>query len=247
MFIDLHYPKRLTEVTVLSVLLLFSAFVIASAKPAKEKGFKPIFNGENLQGWNGHDDLWSVENGAIVGKKPENAPGYNTFLVWEEAQPEHFELKLEFHIESGNSGIQYRSKRVKNRSDRLHGYQADLNYSGEYVGANYDEGGRGMLAQRGQKVAITEKGKKKKVGQIGDRKELLKSVDLDGWNEYHIIARGNHLVHKINGQVMSVVEDREQAKERGGGYIGFQLHQGREMTVKFRNIRLKMRSAPGQK
>ncbi|MDZ7690822.1 MAG: hypothetical protein U5K69_06750 [Balneolaceae bacterium] len=34
----------------------------------KSAQFQPIFNGENLDGWDGDPRLWSVENGVIVGE-----------------------------------------------------------------------------------------------------------------------------------------------------------------------------------
>ncbi len=226
----------------LALLLLPSIAVVTSAQPQEGKGFQRIFNGENLQGWSGDPEFWSVENGAIVGEKPKGDPGYNTFLVWEEAQPEHFELKLEFKIDSGNSGIQYRSKRLDNKY-RMHGYQGDIDAAGKYIGLNYDEGGRGILAKRGQRVVISENGEKTK-NRERDPEALLKKIDLEGWNEYHIIARGDRLIHRINGEVMSVVVDRQEADKRGGGYLGFQLHQGMSMKISFRNIRLKPLPAP---
>jgi hypothetical protein len=244
MIMQFHIRRRALAI-VLSFFLLPMSTALTPAQSQKENGFQRIFNGENLEGWDGDPEFWSVKNGAIVGQKPKGNPGYNTFIVWEEAQPEHFELKLEFKIDSGNSGIQYRSKRLEKNKYRMHGYQGDVDHAGKYIGLNYDEGGRGILAHRGEKVVITKDGTKKNK-KIGSKKALLKKIDLDAWNEYHIIARGNRLVHKINGQVMSVVVDHQEADKRGGGYIGFQLHQGMSMKISFRNIRIKPLSAPGR-
>src|SRR5262249_19135445 len=33
-----------------------------------EEGFKPIFNGTDLTGWDGNPDFWSVQDGCIVGE-----------------------------------------------------------------------------------------------------------------------------------------------------------------------------------
>jgi hypothetical protein len=36
-------------------------------------GFRPLFNGKDLTGWDGNPELWSVEDGAIVGTtRPPN-------------------------------------------------------------------------------------------------------------------------------------------------------------------------------
>ena len=36
----------------------------------------------------------------------------NTFLIWTKSQPADFELKLDFRITAGNTGVQYRSQRA---------------------------------------------------------------------------------------------------------------------------------------
>ena len=52
----------------------------------------------------------SVEDGAIVGvNTAENATKGNTFLIWKGGTLKNFDLTLECKIDSGNSGIQYRS------------------------------------------------------------------------------------------------------------------------------------------
>ncbi len=118
------------------------------------------------------------------------------------------------------------------------GYQADIDGKGQWVGTNYGEQFRGVLAKRGQKRIIGPDGTKRTVGSVGSTKGLLDAVNLDGWNEYHIVARGRHLVQKINGRVMSKLLDRH-SKWRRKGVIAFQLHAGPPMKVWFRNVRLK--------
>src|SRR5690606_1205595 len=46
--------------------------------------FVQIFNGENLDGWDGDLAYWRVEDGTIVGEvTPENPLKNNTFLIWQ--------------------------------------------------------------------------------------------------------------------------------------------------------------------
>ena len=59
------------------------------------------------------------------------------------------------------------------------------------------------------------------------------------WNEYHLIARGNTLIHILNGHVMSVVVDEDAAHRRRDGLLGVQVHVGPPMKVEYRNFRLK--------
>jgi hypothetical protein len=75
-------------------------------------GFTQIFDGKTLNGWDGSADLWTVEDGAIAGLSCPDKPAGTTFIIFKQAEPADFDLKLELKLESGrgNSGIQYRSR-----------------------------------------------------------------------------------------------------------------------------------------
>jgi hypothetical protein len=225
-----------------SLFCLLAVLPIARAAVGEE-GFKPIFDGKTLQGWDGDPDLWSVEDGAIIGQtfRPMKQ---NSFLMWRGGKPADFELKIEFRTPqefASNSGVQYRSREEPEKVGKwvVAGYQADILSDNSFTGILYEERGRGLLAQRGQKVIIGENHKPKVVEQFGDAKELAKAIKQGDWNEYHIIAKGNHLVQKINGQVMVDVTDNDPKKRKMEGIIALQLHVGPAMKVQFRNIRLK--------
>ena len=66
----------------------------------------------------------------------------------------------------------------------------------------------------------------------------MKIKDND-WNELHLIAKGNHLQHFINGVLMSDVTDDDTVNRKSSGLLGLQLHAGMVMKVEYRNIRLK--------
>src|SRR5580693_691863 len=69
-----------------------------------ESGFKSIFNGEDLTGWDGSPDLWSVKDGAITGQTTVEHPAKeNTFLIWTNGVVADFELRCSFRIEANNS------------------------------------------------------------------------------------------------------------------------------------------------
>src|SRR3954466_16240366 len=76
-----------------------------------EPGFRPIFNGNTLDGWEGDPKYWRAENGSLVGEiTPETIIRSNTFIIWQGGSPKDFELKADYRITSGgNSGINYRS------------------------------------------------------------------------------------------------------------------------------------------
>jgi hypothetical protein len=205
------------------------------------EGFVPIFNGTSLDGWEGDSRYWRVENGEIVGEvTPATLLKQNNFLIWRGGQPANFELKVEFRISAqGNSGINYRSEEIAGTKYLLRGYQADIDAANKYTGQNYEERGRTFLALRGQYSYIGEGKTQRAVASLGDGAELAKFIKNEDWNEYHLIARGNVLMHILNGHMMAVVIDDDTRGRRMEGELGMQVHVGPPMKVEFRNIRLK--------
>jgi hypothetical protein len=198
-----------------------------------------LFDGKTLQGWTGLTAHWSVQDGAITGENKADAPiAQNTFLVYEKPVKD-FELTLEFKIVGGNSGIQYRSKVFDKDKFVVGGYQADIDANKRYMGINYEERGRGIMAERGEIVAVDAQGKKSRVGSAGDTNALLSQIKWEDWNRYKIVAKGNVLQHYINDQLMSEVQDSESAKAASEGVLALQLHAGPPMKVQFKNIMLK--------
>src|SRR4051794_5436426 len=188
----------------LHAALILGAAACLSFSPAlraaDEAGFKPIFNGKDLTGWEGNPKLWSVQDGTIQGKTGTDADTkikHNTFLVYTNAPVGDFELRTSYKIVDGNSGIQYRSKvlRVGEFGPIVGGYQADFEAGTTYSGILYEEQARGILAQRGQKTVVNAAGKPEVVGSVGDSKKIQANIKNEDWNEYVVIAKGNHLQH----------------------------------------------------
>jgi type 1 glutamine amidotransferase len=218
----------------LATMLLGTAHALAADD---ESGFKPIFNGRNLDGWDGNPKFWSVQDGTITGRTTSDNPTKgNTFLIWRQAPVDDFVLRLKYKIVGGNSGIQYRSREVDKWV--MAGYQGDFEAGDTFSGILYEEKARGILAARGQKVTIGPDGKKD-VQQVADSKELQAAIKKEDWNDYEIIAKGNHLTHKINGKVTAEVIDNQKDKRAMSGILALQLHAGQPMTVQFKDIRLK--------
>ena len=222
-----------------SVLFGLLLIALVGGQPVNaEDGFESVFDGKTLKGWEGNPKFWTVKDGAITGQTTkENPTKGNTFCVWRAGKLADFELKLKFKIQGGNSGIQYRSREVKKWV--ISGYQADFDGAGNWTGTLYEEKGRGVLARRGDKVVISADGKKSRVGKTTAEKDILASVKKDGWNEYHISAIGNRLIHKVNGNVTIDVEDQQDSKRAKSGLLALQLHAGPPMTVQFKDIRVK--------
>src|SRR6266404_6308098 len=110
-------------------------------RAAGEKGFQSLFNGTDLNGWDGNRKLWSVKDGAITGQTTAANPAKgNTFLIWTNGTPGDFELRCSFRLVPGdaqgfaNSGIQYRSRVVDPANWVVGGYQADMEAGHDYTG-----------------------------------------------------------------------------------------------------------------
>ncbi len=206
----------------------------------EETGFKPIFDGKSLDGWDGDPAFWRVESGALVGQTTaEKQPKQNTFLIWRGGTPGNFELKLEYRLTGFNSGIQYRSIELPNIKWAMKGYQADMDGEQRYTGQIYEERGRGFLALRGQATEIPDGKKPGLIGTVGDGAELKSLIKDADWNDLHIIARGNTLIQILNGRVMSMVIDDDTANRKMDGLIGIQVHRGPAMKIEVRNVRIR--------
>jgi hypothetical protein len=189
---------------------------------------------------------------------------HNTFLVWKGGTAADFELTFQYRLVAGNSGVQYRSKELPlgDFGPIMSGYQADFESGTKYSGILYEEKGRGILAQRGQQTTIkpasaapTEDGKAKGkgkgkgkgsakpvvevTGSVGDSDAIQAAIKSEQWNDYKIIAKGNHLQHFINGMKTIDVTDEDSANAPKEGLIGLQIHQGPPMTVQFKDLQLK--------
>ena len=213
----------------------------------EEQGFQSIFNGIDLTGWDGNRTLWFVKDGAITGQTtPENPAKVNTFLVWTNGTVADFELRCAFKLVPNNpqgfanSGIQYRSKILDPANWVVGGYQADMEAGPNYTGILYEERmPRQIMAQRGEKVVWDKDCKKQVVGSVGTAADIEACLKKGGWNDYVVIAKGNHLQQFINGKPTVDVTDECEAMRATNGVLALQLHVGQPFTVQFKNLRLK--------
>lgn len=221
--------------------------------------WKELFDGKSLSGWDGDPKFWSVKDGVIQGKTTkEKVTKGNTFIIYTGENKDRtpvefsdFEVKVQYRILAHNSGFQYRSFKLPGNNDgwRVGGYQADFDYDNKWAGTNYGEKFRDILAKRGEKAEITgakmSTGKWKRlvatrnVEQIGDSAELAQVIKKDEWNEMHVIAKGNSMVQKINGVVMSEIVDNDMKGRRMSGLFAIQLHQGPPMEIQVRSVKVK--------
>jgi len=228
---------------------VFDAPRAASAAKTGPNGETQLFNGQDLSGWEGSPDLWSVQDGTIVGKTTKETPAKgNTFLIWKGGDVSDFEFTCKFKMVPGpqgfaNSGVQYRSKVVDPKYWVVGGYQADMEAGKTYTGILYEEKMRGILAKRGEKVVIKDgeapgKPKIEVTGSCGNSDEIQATVKNNEWNDYKIIAKGNHLEHFVNGKQTVDVTDESSAGAKSG-VLALQLHAGSPMEVQFKDLTLK--------
>ncbi|MCH2209358.1 MAG: DUF1080 domain-containing protein [Lentisphaerales bacterium] len=209
----------------------------AAAKPSSLEGAQSLFNGKDLSGWDGDPSRWKVENGVIVGSTFGEKLKKNTFLIWKDGDVGDFELQYECKVEGqNNSGMMYRAEMLDSKIWRLKGNQVDCHPKAEYCGMLYSEAtGRGIVAQRGTKVVVDAgTGKPKVVGKT----EAATPVDISKWNTYKIVAKGNRLLHYVNGRLAIDLTDNHK-EMRLKGLIGMQIHAGKPMKAFFKNIQLK--------
>lgn len=223
---------------------------------AGQDGFVSIFDGKTLDGWDGDSTYWRVEQGNLVGEvTPSTILDRNSFIIWQGDMPSDFELKVEFRVSpEGNSGINYRSEPVEGVPYALRGYQADLDGAKQYTGSNYEERRRTTLASQGERTVlppIADAGNLQAhishnrwtgvvvKDTLGDPDSLDAVIHDGDWNQYRIVAQGNHLRHYVNGVLMSEVTDNDTINRRFDGKLGVQVHVGPPMKIEYRNFQLK--------
>jgi hypothetical protein len=220
-------------------LIISTLWALGLFTAQAEDGFKQLFDGKTLAGWDGNPAFWSVQDGAITGITSKEKPTRgNTFCIWRGGEPADFELHVTFRIgDAGNSGVQFRSKDKGNWV--IAGYQADFDAGGGWIGTLYEEKGRGVLAKRGNKVTVSADGKKQNTGKTATEDEIKKIIKKGDWNHYVIKAKGNHLTQTLNGvMTVDVTDDHEKGRAMKG-LIALQLHAGPPMKVQFKDIKIK--------
>ncbi len=223
----------------LHICAAFLALAFAPALHAAEPDFKPIFNGRDLTGWDGDARFWSVRDGVLCGETALGAMAVqNTFLIWRGGTVKDFQIKLKVRLRNGNSGVQYRSRDLGKWI--VAGYQAEIDNAGGKSGFLYEERGRKFLALVGEKVEVEAGGKPRVTGQLALKKELIARgyYKPREWNDYLIVAKGNHLEHFLNGTKVIDVTDSDPKARALDGVLALQIHAGPPMLVEFKDILL---------
>lgn len=221
--------------SILFALLMIGLASWLGAAP-DDDGWKPLFNGKNLDGWvqRGGKAKYRVEANQIVGSSVPNTQ--NSFLCTQRDYTD-FVLELEFKVDPKlNSGVQIRShcfdedktveimdKKIKIPAGRVHGYQVEIDPSPRsFSGAIYDEARRGIFLQ-----------------DLKENEAARKAFKPNEWNTFRIECRGDSIKTWINGVAAVDLKDSVTPS----GFIALQVHavgkteEPRE--VRWRKLRIK--------
>ncbi len=197
-----------------------------SAKEANqmltEPGFKPVFNGQNLDGWEGPVNNYQVKDGAIVCK-----PGSGGTIYYHQPWID-FIVRFEFKLPSGgNNGL---AIRYPGKGDTAYEGMCELqvldNSAAKYArldSRQYHGSAYGMAAAK--------RGFQRPVGE---------------WNYQEVTVQGSTIQVVLNGttildtdlnKIQQFMSNRSHpGKNRKSGYFGFAGHGD---PVAFRNVRVK--------
>lgn len=222
--------------TISIIILFFTALLHAD----EESDFVPLFNGNDLKGWDSKPESWEVRDGEIwcTGASKER-----NWLIWRGGEPADFVLRLEFRWDKGNSGVQVRSDDLGEW--QVFGYQVEIarqEVMGLWHHSLIDKEhpkreARFLMTTAGERAVIVKDGTRTNT-KLKESAEVQAHYKEHEWNSMEIIAKGNRIVQKINGVHFATLIDRDAEMSRAKGFIGFQDH-GKGCTVAFRNIRLK--------
>jgi hypothetical protein len=175
-----------------------------------------LFNGKDLDGWEGHKDLWSVKDGVIVAKN--NKPiKVSTYLLTKDKYSD-FRLTATVKLVQSemHSGIAFWGRVAPDKGDKY-------TYAGHLV---MFPSGWGMYDLYGRNGLPVDGGPAKKAGKQHD------------WNDLEILAQGNRVRVAVNGK--QVVDWRDPEPKRiKAGPIGLQLHSNEvPQEVHFKDLTL---------
>ena len=237
--------NTLSILTTLSVLLLPATLHGEEDAGKADHGFVSIFDGKTLDGWEEMPSVekkaWSVVDGMIVG---EGDKGRGYLVYSKDKNLADFELKFLYRFPGkGTSGVNIRARVDKTGRRKFEGYHADIGHvgiGGKVLGAwdFHTPGRREHRCFRGDSLVIDKDDKP----VITPLKGAVTADDINkgGWNELHIIIKGNRFQFFLNGKPSAeFIEHLPREKRLHSGMIQLQLHDP-GMIVHYKDIRLKV-------
>ncbi|HEY2413656.1 MAG TPA: DUF1080 domain-containing protein [Pirellulaceae bacterium] len=206
-------------------------FVLSSiaVEPVSEEGFKPLFDGKTLDGWQNGKDGYVIQDECIV-SQPKGSGNLATVKEYSD-----FDLKFEFKLTPGaNNGIGIRVP------DETPGERLDPAFKGMEIQVLDDSSEKyaGKIKEWQHHGSV--------YGVVAAKTGFLKPAGE--WNHEEIIARGKHITVILNGET---IVDADVAKASENGTLDGKAHPGlardsghicfcgHGAEVWFRNLRIK--------
>lgn len=199
-------------------LFLTTALLCASAA---ESGFKPLFNGKNLDGWKvttENADTFKVKDGAIVA----NGPRAHLYYAGDvnKANFKNFEIRLQIKADANSNGGLYFHTEYQPTGWPAKGFEVQVNNTHKDP-----RKGAGLYAVKDNMVAPAKDGE---------------------WYEMAVIVKGDQVTTKVNGK--TIIEWTQPADWAGikdfplrkldSGTFAIQGHDPGSTTY-YKNIRVK--------
>jgi hypothetical protein len=187
-------------------------------------GWVQLFNGKDLRGWKTHPKnpgKWRVEEGILISDGKEVS---HLFSERDDYQDFHFRVEAKIS-DKGNSGQLFRAKFVPGYPP---GYEAQINSTFPTdpvrTGSLYPAFNPSLNADQLAKIVVKD--------------QLHKP---DEWFTQEVIARGNHIIIKVNGKTtVDFVDDKNTYTK---GHLALQQHgpaqNGPDTVLHVRKIEVK--------
>jgi hypothetical protein len=163
-----------------------------------------LFNGKDLEGWEGHKDLWSVRDETIVGKNTEPVKVSTYLLTKRTFHDFRLTARVKLVQSEMHSGIAFWGRKAPEHKD-------PYTYAGHLV---MFPTGWGMYDLFGRQGLPVDGRPARKVGKQHD------------WNDLEILAQGNRVRVAVNGTQVVDWRDPEPGRIKTGP-IGLQLHSNK--------------------
>jgi hypothetical protein len=218
--------RWLTAVSLPMILLAaaFSSAPVSAGKAGEKKAPEvpplkgksetiKLFNGKNLDGWEGYMDLWSVKDGVIIARNDKPLK-FSTYLFTKQNFTDFrlvFSAKLvESEMHSGVAlwGKKFVPKEAKDPVKE----KAEHTYQGHLV---MFPSGWGLYDLYRRAGGINPSAEIRKVAMNAGKQHE--------WNDMEILAQGNRIRLAVNGKLVLDWRDPEP-KLVGEGPIALQLH-----------------------
>jgi hypothetical protein len=188
-------------------IAIFTCAIFLQAN-AQEPQMKPIFNGNNLDGWVvPENNIWWTVNEDVLSAKSD--PEKKGSVLWTEKEFEDFVLEADFKMGEGvvDSGFFLRSEQDQIQIGISGSLQRDMTGSPYIPGKAYPVEAEGV-------------------------KDLLK---MDDWNTMKVRLEDQTYTVWLNGEEVMTYTSENMPEQ---GPIGLQLHPNNEMSIDFRNIKV---------